>query len=131
MTVRINAQDDYIEIDGFADEATNELGVIRPTDLDSLIAQLCALRQRRDPEGYMAFVDTLIPHTTVVESSLTVRDLLGRISVVYKSMQCPHCGVLGELLPLNEIGKESPAGWVTKCCGVRVQEQTTKEHPYR
>jgi hypothetical protein len=59
-----------------------DVGFCEPADLDSLVEQLCALRQRRDPEGYMAFVDKLIPREQVIGPTLTFRDVASKLATV-------------------------------------------------
>lgn len=60
---------------------------IERADLDDAIVSLCAIRQLKDPEGYMALVDRLIPMTTVIDRGMTFRDVV-LSSVRYRCVKC-------------------------------------------
>lgn len=57
---------------------THDSLTIERADLDDAIVSLCALRQLKDPEGYLPFLRTLAPHVTMTPVRVVER--------------CPICG---------------------------------------
>lgn len=50
----------------------------------------------------------------------------------HQASTCAICGGVSDLVPLLAFGRVKPVGWLTMCCGAKVELQVAHtEGPYR